>query len=89
MAEHAEERQRRITPRQWRLIVAAVLLILFGIFVAKNSGRVEVHFVFFRAEIRLIWIFLLCGVIGMIVDRLLQRHGTLPGAERRWRRRKD
>ena len=60
-----------------RWVVAGVLAVIFGVFIAQNSGEVRVDFVFFDAQIRLIWVFLICGVIGAIIDRLLQRKGIL------------
>jgi uncharacterized integral membrane protein len=68
---------RKVTKTEAKWVIAGILAILFGVFIAQNSIEVEVHFVFFKAGIRLIWVFLLCGVIGGIIDRLLQRRGIL------------
>lgn len=51
--------------------------MIFGVFVAQNSDKVPVNFVFFTANVRLIWVFLICGVIGALLDRLLKRKGIL------------
>lgn len=79
--------QEGLTRGQWRLIMAAALLLLFAVFVTKNSGEVEVHFVFFKAEIRLIWVFLLCGALGALIHRLLQQRLVASRTELRRRRR--
>lgn len=72
-----ERPQRKFTKTEAKWLFAGILVILFGVFIAQNSNEVKVDFVFFSARIRLIWVFLLCGVIGMILDRLLQRRGIL------------
>lgn len=66
-----------------RWVAAGTLVILFAIFVAQNSREVRVDFVFFNAEVRLIWVFLICGVMGAIIDRLLLRKGVLGRRSRR------
>jgi heme exporter protein D len=42
--------------------------------------------VFFTAEVRLIWVFLICAALGAVIDRLLQRRGVLPSTRRRQRK---
>lgn len=74
---------RGLTATELRWIAGGVLAILFGIFVAQNATRVTVDFVVFSAEVRLIWVFLICGIVGGVIDRLLQRRGLLPGPQRR------
>ena len=68
---------RRFGKAEARWTAAGIIALLFGIFIAQNSQPVPVSFVFFEANVRLIWVFLICGVIGAIVDRLLQRRGIL------------
>jgi uncharacterized integral membrane protein len=72
-----EREDRRIGKVEIRWAMAGLLAIVFGIFVAQNAGQVRVDFVFFSANVRLIWVFLICGVIGGIIDRLLQKKGLL------------
>jgi uncharacterized integral membrane protein len=79
-------RQDGITAAEIRWIVGGILAIFFGIFVAQNADPVRVQFVFFTAEVRLIWVFLICAVIGAVIDRLLQRRGVLPATRRRQRK---
>jgi len=72
-----------LTKAEIRWIVGGVLAILFGIFIAQNAVEVNIHFVFFSARIRLIWVFLICAVLGAVIDRLLQRRGLLPATRRK------
>ena len=78
-----------LTAAEIRWIIGGVLAILFGIFIAQNADPVRVQVVFFSAKVRLIWVFLICAVIGAVIDRLLQRRGVLPSTRRRDRRRKE
>ena len=66
---------RKISTTEVKWITGGILAILFGVFIAQNSRQVKVDFVFFSAHIRLIWVFLLCGVIGGVISRLLKRRG--------------
>lgn len=79
------EPSRRFTMVEARWAAAGAIALLFGIFIAQNTNQVEVGFVFFNAEVRLIWVFLICGVVGGIIDRLLQRKGILSRPQRRAR----
>lgn len=74
-AERDPEPSRTTVEVRW--VIAAFLAVVFGIFIAQNSDRVAVDFVFFTAQIRLIWVFLICGILGGVIDRLLQRRGIL------------
>ena len=49
------------------------LLVIFILFIIQNSNLVLVNFVFFRANIRLIWVFLGCAVIGGVIAWLVGR----------------
>lgn len=49
------------------------LLVVFILFIIQNSDPVRVNFVFFRAQIRLIWVFLGCAVIGGVIAWLVGR----------------
>ncbi len=75
-----------ITAAEVRWIVGGIIAIVFGIFIAQNADNVDVQFVFFSARVRLIWVFLICAVIGAVIDRLLQRRGVLPSTRRRQRK---
>jgi uncharacterized integral membrane protein len=68
--EQLDERQvRRIA-----LVGALVLLaILALVFIIENSRRVRVSFVFFSADISLIWVIVLSAVAGAIAGALISR----------------
>ena len=78
-----QDSERGITAAEVKLILFGLIAILAGVFIGQNVRQVDVHFVFFTARIRLIWVFLLCMVIGAVLDRLLQRRGVLPTMRRR------
>lgn len=68
-----EQQVRRIA------MVGALLLviILVLVFVVENSGRVSVSFVFFSAEVSLIWVIVLSmfagAAVGILAKRLIWR----------------
>jgi uncharacterized integral membrane protein len=58
-------RRRRLNPRATRLLA---LLIVAGVVVAlviQNSQQVTIRFLFITGRIRLIWVLVICLVIGM------------------------
>lgn len=73
----------RFTKADAKLLAFGILALLAGIFVGKNTDQVSVHFVFVSVKIRLIWVFLLCILIGIVLDRLLTRRGVLPATKQR------
>jgi uncharacterized integral membrane protein len=77
------EETRRLTKGEIRWIIGGVLAILFGVFIAQNADETPIDFLFFSLHIRLIWIFLICAVLGAVIDRLLQRRGLLPTIRRK------
>ena len=77
---------RKFTRSDAKLIAFGVIALLAGVFIGQNTIRVQVHFVFVSTEIRLIWVFLLCIVIGAALDRLLQYRGVLPVTRKRQRK---
>jgi uncharacterized integral membrane protein len=54
-----------------RIVVAVVALVLLIAFVLDNSNTVRVGFVFFKANISLIWVLLIAAFLGALVDRLV------------------
>jgi uncharacterized integral membrane protein len=52
-------------------VVAVVGLILLIAFVLDNSRTVRVGFVFFNANVSLIWVLLIAAFLGALVDRLV------------------
>ena len=89
--ERPPDEARRLTAGEVRWIVGGILAILFGVFIAQNAREVRIDVVFFSARVRLIWLFLICALLGAVIDRLLQRRGLLPTMRPRRKReeRKD
>lgn len=69
--------RRKPSEPELRRILAIVGLGVVGLlvllFVVLNTGRVEVSFVFFSADVSLIWVILLSVALGMIAGPLLAR----------------
>ena len=60
--------------RQLALIGALVLVVsLLLIFVIENSDEVSVSFVFFSADISLIWVIVLSAVVGAVAGAFISR----------------
>ncbi len=68
-SEHDAIRRRRLI----RTAVAAAILVLLIAFVVQNSQSVTVHFWFWRADPRLIWVILGCLVVGGVIGYLIAR----------------
>jgi uncharacterized integral membrane protein len=64
-----------------RIVAAVVALALLIAFVLDNSQTVRVGFVFFNANVSLIWVLLIAAFLGALVDRLV----ILMGQRRRRR----
>lgn len=58
-----------------RLAVGLILLVLFVVFVSLNSHSVRVHFIFTETLTPLVWVFLICALVGAVVAFLLGRPG--------------
>ena len=69
------EPPKRDTGTIVKVIIGLVLLILFIIFIAGNSREVTVDLVFTTAQVRLIWVFLACALIGALIAFLVGRPG--------------
>ncbi len=74
----APERSERRLDREQRTAALKIglgllLLIIFVLFILRNSHLVRVDFVFFDTRTRLIWVFLACALIGSIVTWLVGR----------------
>jgi uncharacterized integral membrane protein len=72
-AQPSPEPPKRDRGTTVKVIVALVLLILFILFVAGNSQEVSVNLVFDTAQVRLIWVFVGCALIGAVIAFLLGR----------------
>jgi len=59
---------------QWaRLVAAVVIVIVLVAFVVDNSEHVRVGFVFFHADVALIWVLIVTAALGALADRLVPR----------------
>jgi uncharacterized integral membrane protein len=72
-SDPAQAAKKRETREVVRMVAAAVLVILLVAFVVRNSETVAVHFIFFTAHVRLIWVLLICIALGALIDRLVIR----------------
>jgi uncharacterized integral membrane protein len=82
-SEQVVRRARRA--RLAKVLVVLALVVIMIIFVTANSQGVEVDFVFVTRHPPLIWIMVVCIVLGGIVGYLVGR----PGKELRRRRKRD
>ncbi|MDP9340867.1 MAG: LapA family protein [Actinomycetota bacterium] len=79
--ELQKSRQRRVA----KLLVALFISVVLIVFIIQNSERVKIHYVFFTANNRLIWVMLACAILGGVVGYLIGR----PGKQVRLRHRPD
>ncbi len=56
-----------------RLIAGAVLVVLVLLFAIFNRSRVEVDYVVFDRNSRLIYVIIVSALLGAVADRLIQR----------------
>lgn len=77
----AAERRRRAI----KLGALATLVVLFAIFVVQNSQPAPVDFIFVQSSPRLIWIMIVCALVGGVVGYVLGR----PGKTMRFHRKSD
>jgi len=63
----------RDSKRGAKAIVAALVLVLLIVFVVRNSQRVSVDFIVTQGHFRLIWVIVICSILGAIVGYLLGR----------------
>jgi uncharacterized integral membrane protein len=70
------------TPRQMlaaeratvvKVVFGLAVIIIFIIFIVQNSDEVEIDFVFTSAKVGLIWVFLVCAIVGGLVTWLIGR----------------
>lgn len=91
MTTTASNRTAATTPEQpsrtaaiikWaRVVVAVIIVALLVAFIVDNSEQVRVGFVFFHANVSLIWVLLITAALGALADRLFPRFRS------RWARR--
>jgi uncharacterized integral membrane protein len=68
--QQMEARQRE---RLVKTVQLTVIAIIFITFVLQNAQPVNVHFLFFSLDIRLIWVIFGCGVLGAAAGYLVGR----------------
>jgi len=56
-----------------KAIVAALVLVLLVVFVIRNSQRVSVDFILIQGHFRLIWVIVICSILGGVVGYVLGR----------------
>ncbi|WP_217922200.1 hypothetical protein [Miltoncostaea oceani] len=56
-----------------RLVAAAVIGLVVLLFALFNRGRVEVDWILFERESRLIYVIIGSALLGALADRLVQR----------------
>lgn len=74
--DQADAPGRLITPGR---VAAAVIVILLIAFVVDNTNKVRVGFVFFHAEVSLIWVLIITALLGLVVGVLLGRRSQRSG----------
>jgi uncharacterized integral membrane protein len=74
-SEWETAQRKRRNSLTFRLVLGLILLVLFVIFVSLNSDSVRVHFIFVETRTPLVWVFLVCALIGGLVAYLLGRSG--------------
>ena len=74
VARSPEAPSRTAVLMKWGRLVGAVVIVgLLVAFIVDNSEKVKVGFVFFHAEVRLIWVLLITAALGALADRLVPR----------------
>ena len=68
MAEDREDKGIDVV----KIIIAVVLVGILIAFVADNTRKVRVGFVFADKDTRLIYVLIVTVIIGIVIDRLVQ-----------------
>ncbi len=58
--------------------MALAIIVLLIVFVVRNSGEVEVDFVFADVSARLIWVLVITALLGGVAGYLLARPRAKP-----------
>ena len=80
--ERLQQLQRHRQARAAKGIVLVAVLTILLLFIVWNAHTVDVSFVFGTAHVGLIWVMLVCAVLGGIVGFIVGR----PGRTFRFRR---
>jgi uncharacterized integral membrane protein len=67
-------------PRLWLILVGLLSIVIYLIaFVVKNDNSIQIHFIFFKSKVSLIWEIVLIlgiGVLGgVLLSQLYRRRG--------------
>ena len=83
--DRMQQLQRHRQTRAAKTVVVLGLLLILVLFIVWNAHKVDVSFVFGTAEVGLIWVMLVCAVLGGIIGFIVGR----PGRGFRFGRRDD
>jgi len=56
-----------------KAIVAALVIVVLIVFVIRNSQRVSVDFILTKGHFRLIWVIVICSILGGVAGYALGR----------------
>jgi len=76
MTDNPKPKRRRGSSITRRQVAAGVILVVLIAFAVDNTTHVRVGFVFFHADLALIWVLIITMVLGMAVMWLLQHRRT-------------
>lgn len=74
--EKQREREREETwqPKLWSKLIVLVLLVGYGVaLVVANDSKVKISFLFASITVSLIWLILLCIVLGLVSGVLVSQ----------------
>jgi uncharacterized integral membrane protein len=66
-------KKRTEQPHLGRYVVAAIVAVYVILFALFNRDRVEVDWVLFERNSRLIYVIIISALLGALADRLIQR----------------
>ena len=79
MSEKSPEKRSPGQPHLGRYVVAAVIVVYVILFALFNRDRVEVDWVLFHRNSRLIYVIIISALLGALGDHLLQRRSRKDG----------
>ncbi|MFL5797739.1 MAG: hypothetical protein ACJ77A_07360 [Actinomycetota bacterium] len=74
-SERLHQLQRHRQVRAAKAIVLVLILTVLVLFIVWNAHSVPVNYVFFKANNDLIWVMLVCALLGGIVGFIVGRPG--------------
>ncbi len=73
-APEFEQEEEAWQPQLWSKLVLLLALVGYGIaLVIANSSKVKISFLFMSVKVSLIWLILLCLVLGLITGVLISQ----------------